>query len=698
MTTNIKVLSWNVFYASMLGSTNKGDLPNLCRSKMIKGVKGNYLNQCLINVATFIDVDNYEFVALQEAEKWKDIFDNSAKLQRMGGYVQNKERLNELVTFYDKSKFQILAVKAGNIGTKSGRPYQIIFFYNNKDCKYYIFINLHNEHGLDKTKLQNELSKALTNGIENPVDNYEYDKANETDISNIINGKKFIIILAGDTNDHDIGKYWEGFKPFGSSGIEDLKDITISNKLKTPPPLTCCRGETNPIRSAKNQDKLYGDYILVSDNITILKNNYVPADFEYDAKKFPTSDHLPVAIELQSTIICQTPQPTTQQPPTKPPQQPPAQLQIQTKPPAQLQTQTQTQTPAQLQLQTQTQTPAQLQTQTQKQPQTQARPYLKTGTPNPGNDSVLVTLYNSKYYNTRPPHVDFKGKFPKPGTKYFLGPAKIGGIGNMAIMRDLLDSKNNPTGFHITIYHESAGKGPTSSLLQDFNSKSTQVTPPPQTVATTKQLNPAKLLTIQTPPVVQKPVNNANNSFKISKATTLRLIDDPKEPSNESNKGKVIKVGEKLIFPCGQKTTNNLVLVYVFNDPNKFGYINLDEIKDTGLFIYKLKKQLSIILRLQDSKEDPEKNTKLNGLPYKGSTVNKDDELVMACGIPTAKNLVLVQKFDDTNAIGYINLDQVTQSGGAKKRIKKVKASNGQIMYFYNGKRISKEKAKKLTK
>jgi len=84
-----------------------------------------------------------------------------------------------------------------------------------------------------------------------------------------------------------------------------------------------------------------------------------------------------------------------------------------------------------------------------------------------GPKSAHVTLHGCNYGNTtRKPHVNFNGNFPNWGTKYFLGPAKVGGIRNEAIMRDLLDSQTNkPTKYHVTVYHESAGQGTASSLL-----------------------------------------------------------------------------------------------------------------------------------------------------------------------------------------------------------------------------------------
>ncbi len=715
MSTNMKVLSWNVSWGSMTGN------PANKTASVISGHCGslpkiNGSTPCLINVARFIDQSSYDFVAIQEATKWNDILNNSSTLKKMGGYVHNQAPppfKAEVATFYDKSKYDLLAVKTGNIGTTGGRPYQILFLYGKKDCNFYIFINLHNDHQVKKDTLEKELSKDLQNGvIASSLSNFKnFNKKAVNDISSVISGKTFKVIAAGDFNDHGYGKYWQGLQPFKYTTFTNLNTLTVSSLQQ--PPLTCCVGMR--LRKKQGEDKLYGDYILVSSNLTITQPNYVPTNFEYDASIFPTSDHLPVAIELQSTNICPTTKPAT--------------------------------------------TAAAPPTQTAQQPQTPHRPYLIIEKPI-GPNSVAVTLYNSKYYNIRPPHVDFKGKFPEPGTKYFLGPAKRGGVGNMAIMRDLLDSNNNPTAFHITIYHESAGKGPTLSLLQDFNSKSTQVTPSsiapifpmaqpapqpkpqvvpaaqpapqpktqvvpvaqpapqpkPQVVPAAQPAPQPKPQVVAAPQPAQSSLNNnnKNNSYKIQTRKTLRLLDSLDDPNvntlinGKYFKGKNIEPTDKIFYPCGNVTGNDYILVFALNDPNKIGYLNKNYITGNLFQGYKLNSSLGTkTLRLQDDATDPNTTPILNGYPHKGLQVNPSDDLAMACGQPTNNGLVLIQKIGDTNTIGYIQLKYMTQGGGAKKKAKKVKkaktvkrikASNGQIMYFYNGKRISKEKAKKLMK
>jgi exonuclease III len=50
----------------------------------------------------------------------------------------------------------------------------------------------------------------------------------------------------------------------------------------------------NKLRKSKSNDKNYGDYILINDNLKYIVENIVPVSFVYNAKKTPTSDHLPV--------------------------------------------------------------------------------------------------------------------------------------------------------------------------------------------------------------------------------------------------------------------------------------------------------------------------------------------------------------------------------------------------------------------
>ena len=102
--------------------------------------------------------------------------------------------------------------------------------------------------------------------------------------------------MAGDTNDHGNHNYWTNFNPFSNTQFENLKSLEVKS---SHPPFTCCAPMPPiPIRKAISDDTLIGDFILVSQNLSVVNDNRVLLGVEYDAKKFPTSDHLPVEIVL----------------------------------------------------------------------------------------------------------------------------------------------------------------------------------------------------------------------------------------------------------------------------------------------------------------------------------------------------------------------------------------------------------------
>jgi len=75
-------------------------------------------------------------------------------------------------------------------------------------------------------------------------------------------------------------------------------------------------------------------------------------------------------------------------------------------------------------------------------------PHIIVGEPW-GDNSAYVTVYGFNYKQTeRPAHVNFGGKFPKPGTRYNVGPEYDRGN---AKMRNLLDDNGKITPYHITV-------------------------------------------------------------------------------------------------------------------------------------------------------------------------------------------------------------------------------------------------------
>ena len=96
------------------------------------------INQCLKNVSDFIVKKDYDFICLQEATNWNDIFNNVVLSKRYLRYLHHKVRVGttgafaDMVTFYDFTKFNIEYAKVGNVAAGiDGRPYQILFFNQN---------------------------------------------------------------------------------------------------------------------------------------------------------------------------------------------------------------------------------------------------------------------------------------------------------------------------------------------------------------------------------------------------------------------------------------------------------------------------------------------------------------------------------------------------------------------------------------
>lgn len=311
---SIRVLTWNVSFGAMTGldlDRTSIPLPETCRSKLITDDKGLSVTQCLINVVETIDSSaiskTYDFVALQEVSNWNIIFSKSKELQRMGGYVHHLGDLEDMATFYDKQKYTLLAVKVGNLVPGNGRPYQILFLQNKLDNNYYIFINLHNGHGISKKELESKLSDNLHTAIKPDINHLSFGKPNdvEEDITDIINKKNFKVIMAGDTNDHGKHNYWNKLQPFSKTNFENLNKLIVKSTLE--PPKTCCApinlpDKKVPIRKNIEDDTMHGDYIIFSENLSVVVNNRVLEGFNINAKEFPTSDHLPVEIILSPTV------------------------------------------------------------------------------------------------------------------------------------------------------------------------------------------------------------------------------------------------------------------------------------------------------------------------------------------------------------------------------------------------------------
>jgi hypothetical protein len=296
---SINVLSWNICWQAMKGEA-KGSAPILggvcARREFNSRTK---LNECSTNVSKLIDslIIDYDFIAIQEAAKWEAIYNQSKKLQAMG-YVHHRiGSSSDLVTFYNKNKYEAKAVVSYTIihNAKRGRPYHIIYLQHRITLEFYIFINLHNAVGVTKDDLERQLSSKCHKFFEITKTEQKHAEQLKNRIQPRWSMTNYNVIVAGDFNDQGSMNYWQGLFPFKHTNIPILKDIVV--KCEPEPPKTCCREmeNTNP--------PYIGDYILVNSSLAIEKNNYIPKSEHL----FPSSDHLPVLIELKSITAVSAP-------------------------------------------------------------------------------------------------------------------------------------------------------------------------------------------------------------------------------------------------------------------------------------------------------------------------------------------------------------------------------------------------------
>ena len=340
----IKVLCWNIYWMAMEGydrneltdvEIDKGSRqPGRVDERKFgrycadgKKISNTDLNICATNVKDLIDADTYDFVALQEASKWKNIYDKSENLKIKMGYVHYKLNNNNLVTFYDRTKYTLIAFKTGILSVKQEgddkhniRPYHILLLHD-LSGNHYIFINLHAPHDITKDALESQLSNAMEDfyAISDETEKASISekfidiKSTAANIQNINtkfkeerntynkdikittmpykmnwNAQNYNIIVAGDFNDTE-GKFWSGLQPFKYSSITILKTLEV--KLDKKPPPTCC--------STNLENPEYtniGDYILVNSSLKV-EEIYTPHLTK------PASDHLPIIIHIRPRSI-----------------------------------------------------------------------------------------------------------------------------------------------------------------------------------------------------------------------------------------------------------------------------------------------------------------------------------------------------------------------------------------------------------
>ncbi len=314
---SIDILSWNICSDCMKGNLDKRNAEFLARKcgESLKQEPRN--NICLNNVVSLLKAKQYDVVGLQDASNWKLIFDDINRPQSLGyiHYAQHpSDPLNlptESVVFYNRDKFQVLAIKNGRIkntveGSLENKTYSIIFLLNKIDHHSYIVIHFAEKFSSDDfTHLEKQLSENIDQAIIVAPDevNFTYESqipVQETDISDIIiKDKTFRVILMAsldffyDADKESISDFYNGFYPFKYSHFPNLQNIKLF--CQNAPPPTCCTGSRG-IRSGNlNADHQMSDLILIngSDHFYLTKQMSIPSGLQN-----PSSDHLPVEVQV----------------------------------------------------------------------------------------------------------------------------------------------------------------------------------------------------------------------------------------------------------------------------------------------------------------------------------------------------------------------------------------------------------------
>jgi hypothetical protein len=303
------VLSYNLCWNCINPSNNSSQsLPSFCN----KLQKETGKSTCLKNVADFIDISEtriaYSFIALQECPGWINILNLLPHHKDSLKYIHHKFNRIEMVTFYNKKLFTLLAVSVGKFNNDNGRPFQVLILEKKDDLNIYIFINLHAPHNYSKINLERDLSNSIYHGSKINYQpggymNVQDLPKNENIFPKYLNNTKVRMIVAGDFNDHG-NNFWKGLKPFKfiNNNIKGSLN-TVKVRMTRKPPLTCCTGKYK-LRESIDDDKLYGDYILINNllNYDDVSESYIPRKYyKYaNAEIHPKSDHLPIKAKISS--------------------------------------------------------------------------------------------------------------------------------------------------------------------------------------------------------------------------------------------------------------------------------------------------------------------------------------------------------------------------------------------------------------
>jgi endonuclease/exonuclease/phosphatase family metal-dependent hydrolase len=528
---DIKVLSWNVcfgcMYSSPPGLFDYTSIGLATECKRLKDTTG--INQCLKNVSDFIIKKDYDFICLQEATNWKNIFDNIVMSKSNLNYLHHKVQVGtkpafaDMVTFYDSSKFKIEYAKVGNVAAGTdGRPYQILFFKEISSNNKIIIINVHNSHYKSGQNPHTNLSRELSKNLQLCADltlttnEKDIDRMSTIDITSYIttNDANFNVIMMGDFNDHGNSDFWRGFEPFKYVTFlphtSPLKNTKLSTT--TQPPNTCCVG-TAPLRRFSTDDRLYGDYVIIDQTkLAFTKQNSIPAssDFEYNATIYPTSDHIPIEAEiniLAASSVAVTPVPV-----------------ITTKPP----------------------------------------PISTTAAIKP---PPVVILASTKPITSVPVPPVPVPPVPVPATSIKKYKLTSHPIRTLRLLDDNSDPNSNP------ILNGKQFKGDTISNTDTLICPNGLVTPSGLVLVINKN-NPNIYGYIRPTYLIYNGTN-----FNPTKTVTLRLLDDIKDPNTEKvingkkHQGDTVNTSNELVYPNGEITPNGLIFIQKEGDANVYGYI-----------------------------------------------------------------------------------------------------------------------------
>ena len=316
--TQINALTYNICWGCM-SANEKSKFDATARALALKCQADKTAtgdNKCATNITNNIynafkyntTSTDMDILALQESTNWRLIYDSlKATEYNYLGYIHHLTdtgtgAVAELCTMYNKHKFKLLSVITGD--ACKGRPYQIIRFMWIAMQRELIVINIHNTHGncnkhltdiLNNNSVQQKFTKFTDGNLDAGLLNPALKPVDKPPKPHAIPP---YIIFMGDTNDHGSINLWDR-RINGGTGFVPLQEYKqkVSNQSERPPVASCCipSGGSHGLRESVGNDRLYGDYVLISDNLKYNIQNIVPSShINHNATKHPASDHLPV--------------------------------------------------------------------------------------------------------------------------------------------------------------------------------------------------------------------------------------------------------------------------------------------------------------------------------------------------------------------------------------------------------------------